>query len=80
MSFKFTVGQAVEYKPTGGMLGLYTVVRQMPEEFRAFDRKYRIKSQQEGFERNVLECDLRESERAESLYSKVLPMRLQGGR
>jgi hypothetical protein len=62
MSFKFNVGQAVEYKPIGGLLGRYTVVRQMPEEFRAFDRKYRIKSEREGFERNVLECDLRESE------------------
>ena len=60
MSFKFSTGQAVEYKPTGGMLGLYTVIRQMPEEFRAFDRKYRIKSEQEGFERTVLECDLQE--------------------
>jgi hypothetical protein len=44
MSFKFNVGQAVEYKPVGGIAGLYTVVRQMPEEFRAFDLKYRIKS------------------------------------
>ena len=61
MSFKFSTGQAVEYKPNGGMLGLYTVIRQMPEEFRAFDRKYRIKSDQEGFERTVLECDLQES-------------------
>ena len=79
MSFKFSTGQAVEYKPTGGMLGLYTVIRQMPEEFRAFDRKYRIKSEQEGFERTVLECDLQE-EKPESLYAKVLPMRRQGGR
>ena len=80
MSFKFSTGQAVEYKPTGGMLGLYTVIRQMPEEFRAFDRKYRIKSEQEGFERTVLECDLQELEQPESLYAKVLPMRRQGGR
>jgi hypothetical protein len=79
MSFKFVVGQAVEYKPTGGMVRLYTVMRQMPEEFRAVDRKYRIKSEQEGFERNVLECDLRESELPQSHYAKVLPMRLQGG-
>ena len=80
MSFKFNVGQAVEYKPTGGLLGLYTVIRQMPEEFRAFDRKYRIKSQREGFERNVLECDLRESEQPASLYADVLPLRRPGGR
>ena len=61
MSFKFNVGQLVEYKPAGGAIGLYSVVRQMPEEFRAFDRKYRIKSTREGFERNVLECDLSEA-------------------
>jgi hypothetical protein len=80
MSFKFNVGQAVEYKPTGGLLGLYTVTRQMPEEFRAFDRKYRIKSEHERFERNVLECDLRESEQPVSLDAKVLPLRRLGGR
>ena len=79
MSFKFAVGQAVEYKPTGGTLGRYAVIRQMPEEFRAFDRKYRIKSEQEGFERTVLECDLHEAG-PESHYAKVLPMRRQGGR
>lgn len=71
MGFKFNVGQAVEYKPAGGAVGLYTVVRQMPEEFRAFDRKYRIKGAREGFERNVLECDLRESEKSELLQSAV---------
>jgi len=54
MTFKFNVGQTVEYKPPGGVVGCYRVVRQMPEEFRAFDRKYRIKSEREGFERNVL--------------------------
>jgi hypothetical protein len=58
MSFKFAVGQAVEYKPAGAQVGLFRVTRQMPEEFQAIDRKYRIKSDHEGFERNVLECDL----------------------
>ena len=62
MNFKFAVGQAVEYKPAKGNRGLFTVIRQMPEEFRAFDRTYRIKSNQEGFERNVMECDLSASE------------------
>ena len=80
MSFKFTVGQAVEYKPPGGVLGLYKVMRQMPEEIRAFDRKYRIKGEREGFERNVLECDLQQSERPQSLYAEVLPMRHRNGR
>lgn len=72
MGFKFNVGQAVEYKPAGGAVELYTVMRQMPEEFRAFDRKYRIKGEREGFERNVLECDLRESEKPELFRSGVL--------
>ena len=62
MGFKFIVGQPVEYKPAGGSVGLFTVVRQMPEEFRAVDRKYRIKSKNEGFERSVLECDLSASD------------------
>jgi hypothetical protein len=62
MGFKFTVGQPVEYKPAGGTVGLFTVIRQMPEEFRAVDRKYRIKGIHEGFERNVLECDLNASD------------------
>ena len=78
MRFKFTAGQAVEYKPIGGNAGLFTVVRQMPEEFRAVDRKYRIKSQQEEFERNVLECDLSASDEPESTYSVVLPLRRFG--
>jgi hypothetical protein len=80
MNFKFSAGQSVEYKPTGGLLGLYTVIRQMPEEFRAFDRKYRIKSEREGFERTVLECDLQESQKPQSLYATVLPMRSHQGR
>jgi hypothetical protein len=58
MAFKFDMGQSVEYKPVGGKIGLFQVTRQMPEEFRAVDRKYRIKGSGEGFERSVLECDL----------------------
>jgi hypothetical protein len=30
MAHKFSVGQAVEYKPIGGQIGYFTVVRQMP--------------------------------------------------
>jgi hypothetical protein len=57
MSFKFFVGQAVEYTPVGEKAaGLYKVVRQMPEEEQAFDLRYRIKSEAEAYERNVLEC------------------------
>ena len=45
MSFKFFVGQAVEYTPVGEKAaGLYKVVKQMPEEEHAFDLRYRIKA------------------------------------
>ena len=79
MSFKFAVGQAVEYRPTGAKVGLFKVTRQMPEEFQAIDRKYRIKSDQEGFERNVLECDLNESTSPEEAYLPLRQLRRSGG-
>ena len=79
MSFKYDVGEAVEYKPVGGNIGLFTVVRRMPEEHGAFDRRYRIKSAREGFERNVLECDLAPSDKPESMYGAVVPPRRTGG-
>ena len=79
MDFKYAVGQAVEYKPIGGTVGLFTVVRRMPEEHGAFDRKYRIKSGREGFERSVLECDLSASDQPESMYGFVSPPRRTGG-
>jgi hypothetical protein len=60
MDFKYQVGQSVEYKPVGRGVGLFSVVRQMPDEHTAVDRRYRIKSEHEGFERNVMECDLSE--------------------
>ena len=79
MPFKFAVGQAVEYRPTGGKVGRFRVMRQMPEEFRAVDRKYLIKSEHEGFERNVLECDLSESTSPDSAYAPARPLRRSGG-
>jgi len=72
MTFKFDMGQNVEYKPVGGKVGLFQVIRQMPEEFQAFDRKYRIKGSDEGFERSVLECDLSPANEASS-YASVPP-------
>jgi hypothetical protein len=75
MTFKFSVGQAVEYKPTGRQVALFTVIRQMPEEFRAVDHAYRIKSEQEGFERNVLECDLRSASGPPQSCATILPVR-----
>jgi hypothetical protein len=79
MSYKFAVGQSVEYKPAGGKTGLFRVVRHMPEEIQAIDRKYRIKSDGEGFERNVLECDLSSSVKSPDSYAAVLPLRRSGG-
>jgi hypothetical protein len=70
MTFKFDKGQNVEYKPVGGKIGLFEVTRRMPEEFRAVDRKYRIKCVGEGFERSVLECDLSPANEA-SIYATV---------
>jgi hypothetical protein len=59
MPFKFSVGQAVGYTPIGEKrAGLYKVTRQMPEEEQATDLRYRIKSEAEAYERNVLECHL----------------------
>ena len=58
MSFKFVVGQAVDYTPPGEWAGHFLVVRQMPEEPPAVERNYHIKSDREGFQRNVLEHDL----------------------
>jgi hypothetical protein len=79
MPYKFAVGQVVEYKPTGAKVGLFRVIRQMPEELQAIDRKYRIKSEHEGFERNVLECDLTASDRDEHEYASPKPLRRVGG-
>lgn len=80
MQFKYEVGQAVEYKPMGGSVGLYTVIRQMPVEDGAIDRKYRIKNGNEGFERSVLECDLSATDNPESMYSATPQRRGAGNR
>jgi hypothetical protein len=69
MSFKFSLGQAVEYKPMGRRAGLFSVIRHMPEEDGASDRKYRIKSLQEGFERTVYEFELQPADLTDGAYS-----------
>jgi hypothetical protein len=58
MGFAYQVGDSVAYKPVGAKLGLFTVMRWMPEEFQAVDRRYLIRSVANGSERNVMECDL----------------------
>ena len=81
MAHKFPVGQAVEYKPRQGEVSLYTVLRQMPQEHTQFDFSYRIKSEHDGCERNVFECDLTlapilaVSEKAPNLYGFVSKQR-----
>ena len=70
MSFKFFVGQAVEYTPIGERTaGLYKIIRRMPQEEQAFDLRYRIKSEAEAYERNVLECQLSADVGAKSEYA-----------
>jgi hypothetical protein len=79
MSFKFFVGQAVEYTPVGEKTaGLYTIMRQMPQEEQAFDLKYLIKSEAEAYERNVLECQLSSDVVAERAYATTKPRRSRG--
>jgi hypothetical protein len=73
MSFKFFVGQAVEYTPTGEKIaGLYKIMRQMPKEDQAADLRYRIKSDAEDYERNVLECHLSSEVDAEGEYAATV--------
>ncbi len=79
MSFKFFVGQAVEYTPVGEKTaGLYKIMRRMPEEEQAFDLRYLIKSPAEAYERNVLECQLSSEVGAENEYAATKPRLSQG--
>jgi hypothetical protein len=79
MSFKYQVGDTVEYKSVGGKVGLFTIVRWRPVEDGAGDRKYHIKSEQESFERCVPECELALTDKPESMYADVFPLRRLGG-
>ena len=66
MSFKFIVGQSVEYTPIGdSTASLYKIMRLMPEE-QAYDLRYLIKSEAEVYERNVPESQLSSEAGAES--------------
>jgi hypothetical protein len=74
MSFKFSVGQAVEYTPIGEKVaGFYRIKRQMPREEQALELKYCIKSEAEAYERNVLECQLSSDVRPECEYATTKP-------
>ena len=79
MPFKFSVGQAVEYTPIGEKApSLYKIVRQMPKKDQASDLRYRIKSEAEGYERNVPESQLNSEVDAEGDYAKTKPRLSQG--
>ena len=79
MSFKFLVGQAVEYTHIGEKVaGFYKIMRQMPVEEQAIDLKYCIKSEAEAYERNVLECQLSSDVRPECEYATTKPRSSQG--
>jgi hypothetical protein len=52
----------------------------MPLEEQALDMKYRIKSEAEVYERNVLECQLSSEVNAESEYATSKPRSAQGSR
>ena len=81
MPFKFSVGQAVEYTPIGEKkAGLYKITRQMPKEEQAVDLRYRIKSEAEVYERNVLECHLTSDVSDESEYFTIKPRLPHGSR
>jgi hypothetical protein len=78
MNFKFPVGQVVEFTPRGGQVGLFTIVRQMPEEYQALDRKYRIQSQQHGTEWSAFEFDLTAPNKDPGQYAVSSPLRNLG--
>ena len=53
----YEVGESVEYKPPGGPVGVFTIIRRMPQDSSG-EQIYRIKSDLEFCERNVLESAL----------------------
>jgi hypothetical protein len=74
MSFKFLVGQAVEYTPIGEKKpGLFKIMRQMPLEDRSIDVYYRIKSETENYERNVAEGDLNPGRATDNSFASIDP-------
>jgi hypothetical protein len=76
MAHKFQVGDVVDFRPAGSKgVRLFKIIKCMPEEFQAADWRYRIKSDQEGFERTVFEWDLSPSIVPEEPYQPVKPLR-----
>ena len=72
MSFKFLVGQAVEYTPIGEKKpGLFKIVRRMPLEDHSIDVYYRIKSETENYERNVAEGYLNSDRGTDNSFASI---------
>ena len=62
------------FLPLGMPVSRFVVVRQMPQEDGEVDFRYRIKNEQETFERNVFEYDLTASDKPAELYGVVARM------
>jgi hypothetical protein len=77
MTFKYPVGQLVEYTPPSEMPGLYRVIRQMPVEDNHIDLAYLIKPERKGFDRVVLECNLSADVLSQEEYDRMPARRLQ---
>ena len=81
MAHRFQVGDFVAFKPAGSKdVGHFKIIQRLPEEFRAADWRYRIKSEQEGFERTVFEWALSPSIIPEAPAAPVAPVRRTGSR
>ena len=77
MTFKYPVGQLVEYTPPSEMPGLYRIARQMPVEDTHIDLAYLIKPERQGFNRVVLECNLSADVLPQEEYDRMPARRQQ---
>jgi hypothetical protein len=79
MAHRFQVGKFVDFKPTGSKtVGHFKIIQLLPEEFRAADWRYRVKSDQEAFERTVFEWALSPSIIPEAPAQPVARVRRAG--
>ena len=78
MTFKYPLGQLVEFTPPSEMPALYRVTRQMPVEDNHIDLAYLIKPERPGgFNRVVLECNLSADVLSQEEYDRMPVKRLQ---
>lgn len=68
----FEIGESVTYKPPGGPVGVFVVVRRMPDDASG-EHVYRIKSGLEFCERNVLESSLTKVNAPPSMWPSPKP-------